>query len=374
MFTNHSLTLNILTVTLETIDTHSHHGIPVTVRGTAQVKIGNTKESLRKSCELFLGMMESDLISFFQNLMEGHQRDVIGKMDVEDIYYRRDVFCEKLLENCSSKLQEMGLVLISYNVNQVEDTSGCIEDHLSQIVANNAKNVRIQEAESRRDSIIETILTESEMKLRKASLELEMQEKERNLMVQKLNNEVEVSKLEAVKEMTSLLEEVKNVGKVAMSNLDEVEMRSELLLKQEEINLEKERSRLVRQKMELDSHEEAMERMTRAHLKVIKDCSETEAQVIQTAARTHSQLLRLASSTEHDLMMMTHLESVGRGDNLHGHYQITNTSSSINTNDAEHFFSTEPLNKEHFISDVQPNLTQATSAQETMVCLRMSRN
>lgn len=394
-----------MTVTLETINTHSHHGIPVTVRGTAEVKVENTKESLRKACGLFLGMMDSELVSFFRDIIEGHQRDMIGKMDIQDIYYKRDAFCNKLVENCSPKLQEMGLVLLSYNVNQVEDTSGCIEDHMKHLAANNVKNARIMEAESRRDSIVETILSESELELMQTSLEMKIVEKEQKLMAQKLENEVESSKLEAVKEMTSLLEEVRNVGKVKMAHLEGDELRSELLLEEEEMNLVKERSSLCRQIMELDSQEQSLDRMSEAHLKMIKDSTETEAEMIQTLAQTHSLILALASSTEHDLMkkiMTTTLlprkkregendeeereekgeEEGGEEDLLleNSSFQITDTSTLINTNGEPCSNLSQLLNKEtSFLSDIQPSITQETMAsitqetivsvtQETMVC------
>jgi|TARA_B110000971_G_scaffold145673_1_gene148753 hypothetical protein len=56
--------------------------------------------------------------------MEGHQRQVIGTLTVEELYKDRASFSTRVKELVDPDLQNMGFELVSYTVTNIDDDEG----------------------------------------------------------------------------------------------------------------------------------------------------------------------------------------------------------------------------------------------------------
>ena len=74
----------------------------------------------------FLGKKRAEIQDAVHRTMEGHQRQVIGTLTVEELYKDRASFSERVKELVDPDLLGMGFQLVSYTVTEVDDTEGYI--------------------------------------------------------------------------------------------------------------------------------------------------------------------------------------------------------------------------------------------------------
>ena len=116
------ISLNTMTIQVESPKVYTCQGVPVSVTGIAQVKIqGQNEEMLMAACEQFLGKNESDIREIALHTLEGHQRAIMGTMTVEEIYKDRKKFSKQVFEVASSDLVNMGISVVSYTLKDVRD-------------------------------------------------------------------------------------------------------------------------------------------------------------------------------------------------------------------------------------------------------------
>lgn len=78
------ISLNTMTLQVESPTVYTSQGVPISVTGIAQVKIqGQNEEMLNAACEQFLGKEEGEIQNIALVTLEGHQRAIMGSMTVE---------------------------------------------------------------------------------------------------------------------------------------------------------------------------------------------------------------------------------------------------------------------------------------------------
>lgn len=122
------LSLNTMTLNIDSPKVYSLGGVPVTVKGVAQVKIqGKDLNSLRAASEMFLDKTEDEIMEIAKATLDGHQRSIIASMKVEDIYMGRHEFSKNVQSSAHNELYEMGLTLVSYTVQDISDDEGYLD-------------------------------------------------------------------------------------------------------------------------------------------------------------------------------------------------------------------------------------------------------
>lgn len=122
------LSLNTMTINVESPKVHSEGGVPVTVKGVAQVKIqGKDLASLRAASEMFLDKTEEEIMDIAKATLDGHQRSMIACKKIEDIYGERHEFSRSVQQSAQTDLIDMGLTLVSYTVQDISDDEGYLD-------------------------------------------------------------------------------------------------------------------------------------------------------------------------------------------------------------------------------------------------------
>jgi len=101
--------------------------VPVSVRGVASCKIANTEAGLQNAAKAFLGKTEGEIHKFVANILMGHLRSIIGKLDINEILRNRDVFNKRVIEESTEELQRLGLDVITLVIQDVDDNLGYIK-------------------------------------------------------------------------------------------------------------------------------------------------------------------------------------------------------------------------------------------------------
>lgn len=119
---HYRISLNTMTLQVESPCVYTSQGVPISVTGIAQVKIqGQNEDMLLTACEQFLGKSETEIQHIALVTLEGHQRAIMGSMTVEEIYKDRKKFSKQVFEVASSDLVNMGITVVSYTLKDIRD-------------------------------------------------------------------------------------------------------------------------------------------------------------------------------------------------------------------------------------------------------------
>lgn len=147
------MTAEMVSIDVKTSDfVPTNDFINVKVDAAVKVRIGTDKPELFKAATRnFLYKSTNVMADEVRDTLEGHLRAIIGQMELKEIIQDRATFSEKVQENATKDLEEMGLEIVAFNVQSVVDENGVIEnlgiDNTEKIrkEAAKAKAIAVQE-------------------------------------------------------------------------------------------------------------------------------------------------------------------------------------------------------------------------------------
>ncbi len=116
------LSLELLTIDVQTPEVYTSKGVPVKVDGVAQIKVKGDDISIATAAEQFLSKGVDDIKNIAMQTLEGHLRAILGTMTVEEIYQNRDAFAQKVQEVAAGDMANMGLGIVSFTIRDIRDT------------------------------------------------------------------------------------------------------------------------------------------------------------------------------------------------------------------------------------------------------------
>jgi flotillin len=148
------LSLELLTIDVQTPEVYTSKGVPVRVDGVAQIKVKGDDVSISTAAEQFLSKTTEEIKNVATQTMEGHLRAILGTMTVEDIYQNRDAFASKVQEVAAGDMANMGLGIVSFTIRDIRDSQGYLEALGKPRIAQVKRDAVIAQAEADRDSVI----------------------------------------------------------------------------------------------------------------------------------------------------------------------------------------------------------------------------
>ncbi len=148
------LSLELLTIDVQTPEVYTSKGVPVRVDGVAQIKVKGDDVSISTAAEQFLSKSTEEIKNVATQTMEGHLRAILGTMTVEDIYQNRDAFASKVQEVAASDMANMGLGIVSFTIRDIRDGQGYLEALGKPRIAQVKRDAMIAQAEADRDAMI----------------------------------------------------------------------------------------------------------------------------------------------------------------------------------------------------------------------------
>lgn len=236
-----------MTLTIESPQVYTQHGVAISVTGIAQVKIqGNNENMLQAACQNFLGKSEREVARIAQETLEGHQRAIMGNMTVEEIYKDRKKFSKNVFDVASSDLINMGICVVSYTIKDIRDDEGYLKALGQARTAQVKRDAKIGEAEARRDATIkEAVANEQKMAARYVN-DIEISKAERDFKLKKAEYDIEVQGKKAEAELAYNLQAAKTQQLIREENkqIEVVERDRQIQVQEQEI---------VRRERELDA-------------------------------------------------------------------------------------------------------------------------
>ena len=247
-FKSQRLSLEVMTLAVETAKVYTKEGVAITVDGVAQVKVARAEEAIRTAAQQFIGKPQREIAQVALQTLEGAQRAILGTMTVEDIYQDRESFAQSVGEVAGPHMANMGLEIVSFTIRDIRDDQGYLDALGRKRTAEVTRDAEIGEAEATRDAAIRRAEAERDASIVAAQAnrdqeaarfdaETRIAASERDFRVQKAGYEQETNARQAEAELAYALQEAKTRQDIREQELqiEVVERTKQIEVEQQEI-------------------------------------------------------------------------------------------------------------------------------------------
>lgn len=298
------ISLNTMTLQIQSEHVYTQLGVAISVTGIAQVKIqGQNIEMLQTACQQFLGKNETDIRRIAQETLEGHQRAIMGNMTVEEIYKDRKKFSKAVFEVASSDLVNMGISVVSYTLKDIKDDEGYLHALGMSRTAQVKRDARMGEAEARRDAGIREAIAEEQRMAARYVNDIEISKAQRDFELKKAAFDQEVQTKKAQSEMAYSLQSAKTKQAIKEEEMQiiVIERAQNIQVQEQEITRrERELEATIRKPAEAEKYR--LEKIAEANKNRIVLEAQAEAQAIQMKGEAEAFAIEAKAKAEAEQM------------------------------------------------------------------------
>ena len=158
MVTNvEKIDLSCLTLNPKCENVETSTGVPLYIDGIAQVRVmydEKDNELLKRACQNFMGKSTQQMIDILTATLDGHLRGIVGQLTPQEVFQDRDKFNENVRAIATEDLALMGIQLMSFVVQKIEDKVQYFNSIGRAQTAVAKKDAKIGELEALRESDI----------------------------------------------------------------------------------------------------------------------------------------------------------------------------------------------------------------------------
>src|SRR6516162_8564190 len=231
------LSLELLTIDVQTPEVYTSKGVPVKVDGVAQIKVKGDDISIATAAEQFLSKAVDDIRNIATQTLEGHLRAILGTMTVEDIYQNRDAFASKVQEVAAGDMANMGLGIVSFTIRDIRDNQGYLDALGKPRIAQVKRDAQIAQAEADRDATIRSAQANQEGQTAKFAADTRIAEAQRDYQMRVADYTASVNEKKAAADLAYDLQKYKTgqLVKAEEVQVTIVEKQKQIELQQQEI-------------------------------------------------------------------------------------------------------------------------------------------
>src|SRR5690242_14781809 len=231
------LSLELLTIDVQTPEVYTSKGVPVKVDGVAQVKVKGDDISIATAAEQFLSKGREDIRNIATQTLEGHLRAILGTMTVEDIYQNRDAFASKVQEVAAGDMANMGLQIVSFTIRDIRDSQGYLEALGKPRIAQVKRDAVIAQAEADRDATIRSAQAQQAGQEAKFAADTKIAESQRDYQMNVAQYQAAVNQRKAEADLAYDLQKYKTgqLVKAEEIQVNIIEKQKQIELQQQEI-------------------------------------------------------------------------------------------------------------------------------------------
>jgi flotillin len=232
-----ALSLELMTIDVNTPKVYTVAGVPITVDGVAQVKVRGDEVSIATAAEQFLSKSTQEIKDVALQTLEGHLRAILGTLTVEELYRDRDAFAQRVQEVAAGDLANMGLAIISFTIRDIRDEEGYLAALGKARTAEVKRDATIGEANAMRDARIQSAKAMQSAREAEFAAETMVAESEKNYNVRKAQFDAETNREKARSELAYTLEQNKmnQVVRVEAVQVEVVEKQKQIEVQEQEV-------------------------------------------------------------------------------------------------------------------------------------------
>jgi flotillin len=153
----------------------SLQGVKCDLEGVAIVKVGGNETSIRAAAQRFLNQQEG-IDVFTSEVLAGALRSIVGRLTIEEIIRDRAAFASAVAEEAETSLTGQGLVLDTFQLQDIQAEGTYLEDLGRPEAARVIKEAAIAEAKARQAAEQERLLAEEAIAVSNRQLALKQAE------------------------------------------------------------------------------------------------------------------------------------------------------------------------------------------------------
>ncbi|MCY3895269.1 MAG: SPFH domain-containing protein [Chloroflexi bacterium] len=279
------ISLEVMTLQVNTARVYTKEGVSVSVDGVAQVKVGRSEDAIRTAAEQFLGKTATQIAEVALQTLEGQQRAILGTMTVEDIYRDRVAFAEQVRDVAATDMTNMGLEIVSFSIRDIQDEQGYLEALGVRRTAEVKRDAAIGEAQAERDAGIKEASADQQRQAARFEADTAIAASERDFQTEKAAYDQQVNARTAEAELAYSLQEAKTRQQIRGEELqiEVVERQKQIEVQQQEIiRRERELDATVRRPAEAERDQ--LELIAEGNRRRIRVESEAERYKLETVA------------------------------------------------------------------------------------------
>jgi flotillin len=241
------LSLELLTIDVQTPEVYTSKGVPVKVDGVAQIKVKGDDISIATAAEQFLSKSVDDIKNIAMQTLEGHLRAILGTMTVEEIYQNRDAFAAKVQEVAAGDMANMGLGIVSFTIRDIRDGQGYLDALGKPRIAQVKRDAVIAQAEADRDAMIRSSQATQAGQEAKFAADTKIAEAQRDYQSNVAQYQAAVNQKKAESDLAYDLQKFKT-GQLVKAE----EVQVQIIEKQKQIELQQQE--ILRKQRELEAN------------------------------------------------------------------------------------------------------------------------
>lgn len=288
--------LCMLTVQADKDEIKTSTAVPIIADWTAQIRpCISDMAKLKTAIISFKERGNDGIIADVKLTLMGAVRNVVASMTPEDILKDKDAFAQQVQKNVADEMENMGLELVSLNIQDITDNNGYFDNIAALDAAEKRQAAEVKEAEVDRDTrerkaqakksaeVAEANATK-ETELARMDAELARSEKRKDTDLQLAQFKIETDTAKADAEVASELQKTARLKEVEQRKGDVAVMIAEqqnlAALKNREVMITQAESE--KKKLEVEAEAAAEVKAIEANAKI--KVAEHEAEAAKTAA------------------------------------------------------------------------------------------
>ena len=298
--------LDKLSLKLISVDVKTATSVPtadyinVRVDSVVNIKISDKPEMIALAAQNFLNQDSKYICSVAREVLEGNVREIVGQMGLQDMVNDRKKFAEKVQENASPDLCAMGLEIVSFNVQNLTDEQGLIENLGIDNTTKIQKTAAITKAEAERDIQIAQAKASKESNDARVQAETEIAQRNNELAIRKaeLKRQSDIKQAEAdaaydiqKQEQRKTIEVTSSMADIAKTEQDVVLNQKQADVMEQYLNAEvKKKADAERYRLEQEAQAQLFQRSKQAEAELYEQQREAEAQKAKAEALKYAKL------------------------------------------------------------------------------------
>ncbi len=234
-----------LNLQLIPIDVKTSNAVPtadyinINVDAAVNVKISDDPERLNLAAQNFLNKPVEYIAGVAREVLEGNMREIVGRMNLEEMVSDRQKFAELVKENAEPDLAKMGLDIVSFNVQNFVDGNGVIENLGVDNIVKIQKNAAISRAVSERDIAQAQAKASQEANDAKVDAETKIAERNNELAIKQaeLKKIADAKKAEADAAYTIQQEQSRKSIEIATADANIMRQEKEIELRRKDVEV-----------------------------------------------------------------------------------------------------------------------------------------
>lgn len=283
-----------LSLQLIQIDVKTSSAVPtadyinINVDAVVNVKIDNNGKDIALAAQNFLNKETEYIARVAEEVLEGSMREIVGKMTLQDMVSNRQKFADYVREDAAPDLANMGLSIVSFNVQNFTDSQGVIENLGVDNVAQISKNAAIAKANAEKEMAVARAQAEKEANDAKIAAATEIAKKQNELAIQQaeLKKQSDIKKAEADAAYHIQEQEQRKTIETTTADANLAKMEKEIELKERSVAI---KERMLEAEIKKQAEAEKYARQQEADADLYETQRQSEAELFERMKKAEAE-------------------------------------------------------------------------------------